>query len=217
MYVSLEDLQKYTGVYDDKKNVFFCYSACDIINNYLGYSPEYKDYSIVASGKGSTSLQLTAKPIREIKEVKINGEEADPTIFLIREEFIIFPDERTFPEGINNVVVKFEAGFHSTVDPYSYELDGGEADTNFDDGSIYDGGTANSVYDEGALETDKHEFPLIIKNTGLRIAALLLSEADSNIGVTSKSFGESGSRTFVNYTNFDKYLSPLSRYRLITI
>jgi hypothetical protein len=79
--------------------------------------------------------------------------------------------------------------------------------------SIYtiNGGGANNI---GVIET---EIPNIFKQTQLRIASLLYQEADQNIGVTSKSFGDSGSRTFINYTNFDKYLSPLSKYSLVVI
>lgn len=61
------------------------------------------------------------------------------------------------------------------------------------------------------------DIPEIICLTILRIAALLQSESDSNIGITSKSFGDNGARTFINYTNFDKYLSPISSYKLIII
>jgi hypothetical protein len=59
--------------------------------------------------------------------------------------------------------------------------------------------------------------PQIIKTTVLRIASILQSESDGNVGVTSKSFGDSGTRTFINYTNFDKFLLPLSSYKLLVI
>jgi hypothetical protein len=61
------------------------------------------------------------------------------------------------------------------------------------------------------------EIPSIIKMTALRIAALLQIESDSNIGITSKSFGEGGSRSFVNTVNYDKYLVMISNYRIIRI
>ena len=57
----------------------------------------------------------------------------------------------------------------------------------------------------------------IVYLTILRIAALLQSESDNNIGVTSKSFGESGGRTFINTVNFDKYLVQISKYKLLVI
>jgi hypothetical protein len=57
--------------------------------------------------------------------------------------------------------------------------------------------------------------PEIIILTVLRIAALLQTESDSNIGITSKSFADSGTRSFINTTNFDKYLLQISKYKLI--
>jgi hypothetical protein len=65
---------------------------------------------------------------------------------------------------------------------------------------------ANSVY-----------VPEVIRLTVLRIAALLQTESGGNIGVTSKSFADSGTRTFVNTVNFDKYLVQLSSYKLLVI
>ena len=59
--------------------------------------------------------------------------------------------------------------------------------------------------------------PEIIRLTAMRIAALLQSEEGSNIGVNSKSFGDGGTRVFVSFVNFDKYLLPISKYRLIRI
>ena len=61
------------------------------------------------------------------------------------------------------------------------------------------------------------EVPQIIKLTTLRIAALMNTEADGNIGVTSKSFGDSGSRTFISVTKYDKYLFPLNEFRITKI
>lgn len=56
--------------------------------------------------------------------------------------------------------------------------------------------------------------PAIIKETCLRIAGLLSTEV-GNIGITSKSFQDSGTRTFTNTTNFDRYLFQISNYRLL--
>jgi hypothetical protein len=62
-----------------------------------------------------------------------------------------------------------------------------------------------------------YEAPQLIKMTVMRIAALLATESDMNIGITSKSFGEGGGRSFLNTVNFDKYLIQISSYRLIRI
>jgi len=56
--------------------------------------------------------------------------------------------------------------------------------------------------------------PGIIKITALEIAALLSMEAGENIGVTSTTFDGGNTRSFLNYTKFDKYLSKLERYRI---
>lgn len=58
------------------------------------------------------------------------------------------------------------------------------------------------------------EMPEIIKVTILRIAALMLQEQGGNIGLTGKSMGEN-SRTFINYSSYDKYLQPLEGLRVI--
>jgi hypothetical protein len=59
--------------------------------------------------------------------------------------------------------------------------------------------------------------PDLLRITVLRLAALLNTEAQGNIGVTSKSFGDSGSRTFLNNTDYNRYLFPVSSYCLLRI
>lgn len=67
--------------------------------------------------------------------------------------------------------------------------------------------TYTAGYDEDTL-------PAIIKLTAFRIAALLQTESDNNIGVTSKSFGDEGSRTYVQTRKYADYLIQLSSYKL---
>lgn len=57
--------------------------------------------------------------------------------------------------------------------------------------------------------------PPTMKLVCLEIATLIQLEEQNNIGVNSKSFGDSGSRSFLNVTNFDPYLSKLSRWRAV--
>jgi hypothetical protein len=59
--------------------------------------------------------------------------------------------------------------------------------------------------------------PGIIKLAVMRIASLLAMEAGENIGVTSTTFDGGNSRTFINYTNFAKYLAPLSSFRVVRL
>lgn len=55
--------------------------------------------------------------------------------------------------------------------------------------------------------------PGVMKITALRVGGVLASEQDGNIGISSKSFGETGSRVFIN-SRFDRYLEPLENYRI---
>lgn len=57
--------------------------------------------------------------------------------------------------------------------------------------------------------------PKIIKQTVMQIAALLQVESGQNIGVSSKSFGDSGTRTFLSTRKYDDYLSHISKYKAI--
>lgn len=61
---------------------------------------------------------------------------------------------------------------------------------------------------------EENEVPSIVRLTILRIATLMLMEAGENIGVSGKSFADN-SRTFISYTNYLKYLSPLQTYRKV--
>jgi hypothetical protein len=78
----------------------------------------------------------------------------------------------------------------------------------------YDAGWGITVDDD---EANSAYLPEIIKMTVLRIATMLQAESDSNIAVSSKSFGDSGTRTFINYTDYSKYLLPISIYKLLVI
>lgn len=55
--------------------------------------------------------------------------------------------------------------------------------------------------------------PEIIKQVCKEIATLMQLEENQNLGVNSKSFGESGTRTFLNVTNYDPYLKKISKYK----
>lgn len=80
---------------------------------------------------------------------------------------------------------------------------------------------ANDVFEEESEIVIQYvagyeSVPGAIKLAVLRIAALMYSESQGNIGVTSKSFQDQ-SRQFVNLTNYSKYLSPLDSYRIMRL
>jgi hypothetical protein len=79
--------------------------------------------------------------------------------------------------------------------------------------------TTGGVFNPGALVVvgyygGYNPIPGIFKVVILEIAALLSMEAGENIGVNSTSFDGGNTRSFVNYTNFSKYLAKLERYRI---
>lgn len=68
---------------------------------------------------------------------------------------------------------------------------------------------------EDYLGFDPEEnMPEVIILSILRLATLMLTEGNGNIGLTGKSFTDN-SRTFVNYSNYRKYLQPLDGLRIV--
>ena len=61
------------------------------------------------------------------------------------------------------------------------------------------------------------QLPDIVTQTILRIASLLQSESQGNIALQSKSYGNDGSRSFFNYTNWSKFLDPLYPLRVVRL
>lgn len=80
-------------------------------------------------------------------------------------------------------------------DDFIYTRDGSKVFT--------DGSTIRVLYQAGS-----HCIPELIKMTTLRIAGLMLQESGGNIGLTGRNFADQ-SRSFINYSNYDKYLKPL--------
>ena len=66
-------------------------------------------------------------------------------------------------------------------------------------------------------ETNVNGAPPLVKTTILRIATLMLMEAGENIGITGKSASDGMSRTYISYSNYDKYLKPLEKYRVFKL
>jgi hypothetical protein len=59
--------------------------------------------------------------------------------------------------------------------------------------------------------------PASIINAVLQIASLKSMEAGENIGVSSASFDGGNTRSFISYTNYDKYLQAIDNYRLLKL
>lgn len=171
-YITTTELKTYKGSQDDDNNLLAIYinSAEKIIEDYLGYSLELKEYVLYLSGIGTDRILIPVYPVYSISSLIIDGVEQNVDDFLIDGKFIVsINSNNVFTDGINNIYIEFTAGFDTIPD--------------------------------------------VVKLTILRIATLLSLESEGNIGITNKSFSD-GSRTFINYTNFSKYLSPLDNLKI---
>jgi hypothetical protein len=210
-YVTIDEFQKFTNIIEGVNSLQQSYidAAENIVEDYLGYSPVLNYYIHTFNGSNTNILQLKAKPIRAIQKVSINGIEYDGERFTNYDDEFIYYNDGIFNLGIKNIIVTYIAGWADIQSNPDNDdnIDGGFADDN--ENIFYDGGNASSFIG------DNSDMPKIIRLTVLRIAALLQSESDQNIGVTSKSFAESGTRTFVNTVNFEKYLNQISKFSLL--
>ena len=168
MVVTKEELLGFTGIeFESGNNIseLFIGAAQNIVENYLGYEIESKEYTKHFALHTSNVIKTGVKNVTLVSEITVNGTPVED--YYIDDDKIILKQ----PVISDNIIVKFTAGF-------------GE------------------------------DLPQIIKLTVLRIAALLQTESNNNIGISGKSFMD-GSRTFVSYTNYDKYLISCSKYKLI--
>lgn len=74
-------------------------------------------------------------------------------------------------------------------------------------------GIVHCVYEAGwTSET----VPDVIKQTIFELASLMLAESGGNIGITGKTMAEN-SRTFINYTNYERWLKKLDSLRVVRL
>lgn len=172
MFITVEDLEKYSGVCGDPLAQSYVTSACEIVRNYLGYNPEETEYDMDYDGTGMDWLFLDCPCISSLTSVEINGNVVPADNFYIRENCIYFKGG-LFPLGQQNVHVNYIGGF-----------------------------TALNM-------------PEVIRTTALQIAALRQVESGQNIGVNSKSFGESGTRVFLSTRKYNDFLFNISAYKKI--
>lgn len=176
MIVTIDEFRSYNNYYEEDPNALldtYILAAEDVVFEYLGYDPEYKQYESIYSGTGDSKLYLREMPIKQLIDVYINDSYVDPCNFIFKDNCIQHRyGRKVFTEGVDNIRVVYSAG--------------------------------NYVEDINKA----------IKLAVLRIASLMLAEANGNIGISGKSFGDN-SRTFINYSNYDKYLKPIDPYRVI--
>ena len=171
MVVAKEELEGFTGVqFETGNNIadLFIGAAQNIVENYLGYEVESKEYIKHFSLHSSNVIKCGVKNITAVSEISVDGTPVPVDNYYIDDDKIILKQ----PVISDNIIITFTAGFST-------------------------------------------DLPDIIKLTVLRIAALLQTESNNNIGISGKSSFIDGSRTFMNFTNYDKYLISCSKYKLI--
>lgn len=168
MVVTKEELEGFTGVqFESGNNIaeLFIGAAQNIVENYLGYEIESKEYIKHFALHSSNIIKVGVKNITAVSTITVDGTPVED--YYIDDDKIILKQ----PVISDNIIITFTAGFST-------------------------------------------DLPQIIKLTVLRIAALLQTESNNNIGITSKSFMD-GSKAFTNFTDFSKYLIQCSKYKLI--
>ena len=170
MIVTKEELEGFTGVqFESGNNIaeLFIGASQNIVENYLGYEIESKEYTKHFALHNSNVIKCGVKNITAVKEITVDGTPVPVENYYINDDDIVLKQ----PVISDNIIITFTAGFGL-------------------------------------------DLPQIIKLTVLRIAALLQTESNNNIGISGKSFMD-GSKTFINFTNYDKYLISCSKYKLI--
>ena len=168
MVITKEELQGYTGVqFEEGNNIaeLFIGAAQNIVESYLGYEVESKEYEKHFVLHSSNVIKCGVMNITAVSTITVDGTPV--------ENYYIDNDKIVLNQPVisDNIVIKFTAGFST-------------------------------------------DLPDIIKLTVLRIAALLQTESNNNIGISGKSFMD-GSRSFINFTDYSKYLISCSKYKLI--
>lgn len=86
-------------------------AAQGVVSQYLGYDPEMAERVDTLSGFGFDFIKTTARPIKSVKWVEVNGDDVwdgirfhDDTISL---------DGGVFPCGYGNIQVKYVAGYET--------------------------------------------------------------------------------------------------------
>lgn len=85
-YITKEELEDYVKKYPEENSLLEQYvnAAEEMIENYLGYSPEKKEYKTVCYGDDGKLFCLESFPLIELKEVKINDNIVDSLLFRIK-------------------------------------------------------------------------------------------------------------------------------------
>lgn len=86
MYITAQDVENFIGKYPEDESLAEQYAkaAEEMVAEYLGYSPELKEYTEKRYGDGGSLFALSAFPLGELKKVSADGTELDISRLRIR-------------------------------------------------------------------------------------------------------------------------------------
>lgn len=113
-YITKEELMVFADKHPDDDSLLegYCTSAEQIIENYLGYSPELTEYTTSEYGLNSHNFALESKPVAEVTAIYADDTEIDlRRVKIVKNSpYISFTDEGIFSSEVKYSVT-FKAGF----------------------------------------------------------------------------------------------------------
>lgn len=216
--VSNQRFQVYSGFHPSDPSIVEGYlaSAQSIVEKYLGYPLEEKVHYYKKKAVWNTDAILCDfLPVRGVSSLSVNGVMVEEPV--VREYGVDIDIHRG-----DSIIMEYTAGYT----PFVYE----EChDAKYRSGFTYatkdSEGNFHVKYDWEVGDDVEGEVYFQIQNDGeggldpvivssiLRIASLIHTESQGNIGMTGVNLG-GVSRSFTNYTSYEKYLKPLSSLRV---
>ena len=82
-YITKEELENYVGKFPEDESLvqLYCDSAEEMIENYLGYDPQEKEYTTERYGDDGKLFELSAFPLTELLSVQVNGLDLQTDLF----------------------------------------------------------------------------------------------------------------------------------------
>lgn len=118
-YITKKELEDYVKKYPEDETLLEQYinAAEEMVENYLGYSPEQKDYKTVCYGDDGRLFCLEAFPLIELKEIKANERTLDKEQFRIKSRnYLEFNYGRGIFSSEKLYSVSYSAGFEKVPD-----------------------------------------------------------------------------------------------------
>lgn len=221
MYITPSELEDFIGKYPedgDKKPESYCKSAIEVVQEYLGYDPEEKQYTTKIRGDGGVFAILDAFPITEIISFKIDGNDEPITrIEIGNKNLIRFEDDALFLAG-HKYEITYKAGYKAIETVITVYSEDGETffiDSELsEEAAIPEGITPEETEtpNEYKYSTFVSTVPEVIKTTAKQIGTLFWESAGGNLAVNSTSFADTGTRVFNNFKS-DRFLDQIVAYK----